>query len=81
MHLVRMCHRETPGDLHETLREQAQRRRRNLAQQAVDDLSRVPELEARRKREMTIERLRRSPFTLSENALDPAEVIREDRDR
>lgn len=73
--------RDMPDDVYEALAERAQRQRRSLAQQAVADLSRIPELEARRKREMVIERLRRSPFTLPASSLDPVDVIREDRDR
>jgi len=73
--------RDMPDDVYEALAERAQRQRRSLAQQAVADLARIPELEARRTRQAAIERLRAAEPLLSATALDPVEVIRKDRDR
>ena len=73
--------RDMPEDVYEALTERANRQRRSLAQQAVADLSRIPELEARRTREAVIEQLRASGPVLPKNALDPVKIIRDDRDR
>ena len=73
--------RDMPEDVYDALTERANRQRRSLAQQAVADLSRIPELEARRTREAVIERLRASEPVLPKNALDPVKIVRDDRDR
>ncbi len=73
--------RDMPDDVYDALAERARSQRRSLAQQAVADLARIPELEARRRRQTTVERLRAVKPILPENAPDPVEVIREDRDR
>jgi plasmid stability protein len=73
--------RDMPDDVYDALAERANRQRRSLAQQAVADLARIPELESRRARQETIERLRRSPPVLPDDALDPVEVVRQDRSR
>ena len=73
--------RDMPDDVYEALAERARRQRRSLAQQAVADLARIPELEARRTRQAVIERLRTSKPVLPKKALDPVKLIREDRDR
>lgn len=76
--------RELPDDLYEILSRRARREGRSLAQQAIADLRRVPEMEARQERLETIERLRRKlreqgpapPFPFP-----PEDLIRQDRDR
>lgn len=73
--------RDMPDDVYEALAERANRQRRSLAQQAVADLARIPELESRRARQETIERLRASAPVLPGDALDPVEVVRQDRSR
>jgi len=73
--------RDMPQDVYDALAERARTQRRSLAQQAVADLARLPELEARRARLATIEKLRSSRPVLSKNTLDPVKIIREDRDR
>lgn len=73
--------RDMPDDVYEALAERAQRQRRSLAQQAIADLARLPELEARRVRQAVIERLRAAKPLLPKKALDPVKLIREDRDR
>ena len=70
-----------PDDVYEALAERANRERRSLAQQAVAELARIPELEARRARQEVIERLRSRSPVLPEGAPDPVDVIREDRNR
>ncbi|HEV7766493.1 MAG TPA: hypothetical protein VGQ76_15940 [Thermoanaerobaculia bacterium] len=73
--------RDIPEDVYDALAERANRQRRSLAQQAVADLARIPELESRRTRQAVIERLRTSARLLPKKALDPVKVIREDRNR
>lgn len=74
--------RELPEDVYETLLLRAQREGRSLAQQAIVELRKVPELEARQRRMDMIERLQRS---LTEDPdvpqlTPPEELIRQDRD-
>jgi hypothetical protein len=73
--------REIPEDVYEALAERASRQRRSLAQQAIADLARIPELEARRTRQAVIEELRASAPVLPTKALDPVRIVREDRNR
>lgn len=74
--------RDMPDDVYEALAERARVQRRSLAQQAVAELARIPELEARRTREAVIQKIRALPRILpKKNALDPVKLIREDRDR
>ena len=70
-----------PEDVYDALAERANRQRRSLAQQAVADLSRIPELESRRTRQAVIERLRAAAPALPKKALDPVKIVREDRNR
>lgn len=70
--------REMPDELYEALSRRAQQERRSLAQQAVADLMRLAELEARDRRMETVERLRhRRSIAVS----DPVRLVREDRER
>ncbi len=75
--------RELPADIYETLAHRAEREGRSLAQQAIIELRKLPELEARERRMETIEKLR-SRFK-SDNAdpglPPPEDLIRKDRDR
>jgi plasmid stability protein len=73
--------RDMPDDVYEALAERAQKQRRSLAQQAVADLARIPELEARRTRQAVVEQLRTMTPITPKMALDPVKLIREDRDR
>jgi antitoxin FitA len=73
--------RDMPDDVYEALAERATTQRRSLAQQAVADLARIPELESRRTRQSVIQRLRNSPPVLPKKALDPVKIVREDRNR
>lgn len=79
MYMVSLQIRNMPEKVYEALAERARRERRSLAQQAVSDLSQVEELEARTRRERTVERLRereRRP-----RVSDPVGMVRNDRDR
>jgi plasmid stability protein len=73
--------RDIPEDVYDALAERASRQRRSMAQQAIADLARIPELESRRTRMAMVERLRASPPAVSKKALDPVRIIREDRSR
>jgi antitoxin FitA len=73
--------RDIPEDVYDALAERASRERRSLAQQAVADLARIPELESRRTRQAAIERLRASAAPLPKKALDPVKIVRDDRSR
>ena len=75
--------RELPPDIYETLAHRAQREGRSLAQQAIVELRKVAELEARQIRLETIERLRRKLEKGAERTTQtpPEVLIREDRDR
>jgi len=76
--------RKLPPDIYESLAHRAEREGRSLAQQAIVELRKLPELEARKRRLETLEaikeRLRTNPAT---GVLDPApeDLIREDRSR
>lgn len=75
--------RDLPDDIYETLSHRASREGRSLAQQAIAELRKVPELEARQRRLETLNRIRdrldqREPRTLSRS---PEDLIREDRER
>jgi len=71
---------EIPDEVYEKLAERARINERSVAEQAVAELSGDPEEEARRRRRMTIERLRKLRPLLSQDAPDPVDVIREIRD-
>jgi predicted transcriptional regulator len=73
--------RDIPADVYDALAERASRQRRSLAQQALADLARIPELESRRTRQAAIDHLRASGPVLPKKALDPVRIVRKDRDR
>lgn len=72
--------RDIPEEIYEALAERAQRQRRSLAQQAVIDLARIPEIDARDRRLASIEALRASAGR-PRRSLDPVRLVREERDR
>jgi hypothetical protein len=70
-----------PEDVYRALAERAEREGRSLAQQALHELRKMPELEARARRQALIEALRqRRPDPRLAPAPDPVALIREDRD-
>lgn len=75
--------RDLPEHLYEILAEKARRNRRSLAQQATIELEGMVEAEARTRRLDTVSTLRArlEANGTHETKLDPAEVVREDRDR
>jgi hypothetical protein len=72
--------RDMPEHVYEALAARAERHRRSLAQQAVSDLARIPEYEARERRLAIIGQLRGAGGR-PRRSLDPVRLIREDRDR
>ena len=75
--------RELPDDLYEALSFRAQAEHRSLAQQAIVELRRIPELTARERRLEVLKGLKQRietepPATLSRA---PEDLIREDRER
>ncbi len=75
--------RELPRDVYETLAHRAEQEGRSLAQQAIVELRKVPELEAKRNRMDTIEKLRHKLAQVADSTVrtPPEALIREDRDR
>src|SRR5262245_37629133 len=72
--------RDVPEDVYRALAQRAEREGRSLAQQALHELRRMPELVARERRRAAIEALRRTPDPRLAGAPDPVKLIREDRD-
>lgn len=75
--------RDLPEDVYEALSHRAETEHRSLAQQAIVELRRMPDLLARERRQKAVERLRER---LAEEGtrplpLDPAALVREDRER
>jgi ferredoxin-fold anticodon binding domain-containing protein len=73
--------RELPSDGYDALAARARREGRSLAQQAIAELRRLPELEAREQRRTHLAHLRERAPVLHEPSVDPEVLIREDRDR
>jgi len=71
--------RELPDDLYRALSNRAKRDGRSLAQQAVIELRRLPEMEANERRKAVLAEIRGRTFT-KEGLPDPVDLIREDRD-
>jgi plasmid stability protein len=73
--------RNLPDDVYHALRARAQREGRSLSQQALMELRRLPELEARERRQVVLARLRarKAPENFA-HLPDPVDLIREDRD-
>lgn len=73
--------RELPDDVYAALAERARREGRSLAQQAIAELRRLPELEAANRRRAVLASIRsRSPEPSTSESPDPVELVREDRD-
>lgn len=75
--------RDLPDDVYEALAYRAQTEHRSLAQQAIVELRRIPELTARERRIEVLKELKKRietepPLTLSRS---PEDLIREDRER
>jgi antitoxin FitA len=79
MRMVSLQIRDLPENVYDALAQRARRERRSLAQQAVADLARLDELEARTRREQTVEILRHRPRRLKTS--DPVPIVRKDRQR
>jgi plasmid stability protein len=75
--------RNMPPELYEALAARAEAENRSMAQQAIVELRRLPELEEQQSRQQVLASLRRRRHQHGERNLSiPAEVlIREDRDR
>lgn len=73
--------RELPDDVYAALTERANREGRSLAQQAIIELRRLPELEAAHRRHRVLQMLReRGPHPYADSMPDPVALIREDRE-
>ncbi len=76
--------RDLPDDVYEALSWRARQEGRSLAQQAVADLRRVPELSARARRMEMIKTLREeiaAGGTMPDTTGEPEDLIRQDRER
>lgn len=75
--------RDMPEDVYEALAFRARLEHRSLAQQAVVELRRIPELLARERRLDVLDRLKKRIASESARRLPvaPADLIREDRRR
>ena len=71
-----------PEDVREALSLRAELEHRSLAQQAIVELRRMPELQASARRKAVLERVARDLATAGASLpLDPVSLIREDRER
>ena len=75
--------RDLPPDVYEALSARAEAAHRSLAQQAVVELRRIPELAARDRRMEVLAEIREELRREGTRPLpiEPAELIREDRER
>ncbi len=75
--------RDLPEDVYQALVHRAEAEHRSLAQQAVVELRRIPELMARESRQAVLREIRRRMATEPAGRYSPAPeaVIREDRER
>ncbi|MDY7094273.1 MAG: hypothetical protein SX243_14980 [Acidobacteriota bacterium] len=75
--------RELPEEIYEMLTWRAEKEGRSLAQQAIIELRKIPELEAREQRMAAIQRMRKRLEKQEARRVQtpPEELIREDRDR
>jgi len=75
--------RDVPPDVYEALAARAKAENRSMAQQAIVELRRLPELVARETRKQVLARLRerRQKNGEWELAIPAATLVREDRDR
>jgi plasmid stability protein len=73
--------RDLPDDVYRALQARAEREGRSLAQQALHELRKMPEIEAAARRRASVERLRgRAADERLTRAPSPVTLIREDRD-
>ena len=75
--------RDLPDDVYEALAYRAQAEHRSLAQQAIVELRRIPELTARERRLEILNELKKRIATEPPSTLSraPEDLIREDRER
>ncbi len=75
--------RDLPEDVYEALAYRAEVEHRSLAQQAIVELRRIPELAARERRLKVLDEIEREIALEGTQHLDPApeDLIREDRER
>jgi len=75
--------RDLPDDVYVALSRRAEAERRSLAQQAVVELRRLPEIEARRQRDELVRTLveRHAANAGKTETLDAVQLVREDRER
>jgi plasmid stability protein len=75
--------RDMPEDLYEKLSQVAKADNRSIAQETIVLLRKALNLTEERisRRKQLLEEIRRNPLSNSESFPDPAELIREDRDR
>jgi hypothetical protein len=71
---------ELPEDVYEALAQRAEKDQRTVEEQAIAELAKPVEIDGRARRQAVIARVRSRP-PLPADALDPVELIREDRDR
>ena len=72
--------RELPEDVYAALTERARREGRSLAQQALHELRRLPELERAERRRRVLDAIERRDPDLEEETPDSVDLVREDRD-
>jgi plasmid stability protein len=73
--------RDLPDDVYRALQARAEREGRSLAQQALHERRKMPEIEAAARRRASVERLRgRAADERLARAPSPVALIREDRD-
>jgi plasmid stability protein len=75
--------RDLPDDVYEALAFRAEAEHRSLAQQAIVELRRIPELTAKERRRQILKDLQKRIELEPPSRLSPApeDLIREDRDR
>ncbi len=75
--------RNLPDDIYEALRVRAAREHRSVAQQAIMELRKMPEVERRDRRQAVLERARKRLQEEGPRSLpvSPEELVREDRER
>jgi hypothetical protein len=75
--------RDLPKNVYDALSAKARREHRSLAQQAIVELKRMPELKARLRREETLEQIRNRLRSKGSQRLPiaPEDMVRVDRNR
>jgi plasmid stability protein len=72
--------RDGPPEVLDALKLRARRANRSLAQQALVELRKLPELESRERRLEIVQRIREEP-AVRRLSISPEEILRQDRDR